>query len=83
MTGYSGFLHQLNCPSWYSWNIVESGIKHHKLTKLNKIRLSIYFSKITHLNIFSSVLWCPKNYILLPLKGFMLYLYLFVFIYVQ
>ena len=27
--GYSGFLHQLNRPPRYNWNIVESGIKHH------------------------------------------------------
>jgi len=29
----SGFLHQWNWPSWYNWNIVESGIKHHQTTK--------------------------------------------------
>ena len=28
--GYSGFLHQYIWPPWYSWNIVESGGKHHK-----------------------------------------------------
>ena len=27
-SGYSGFLHQLNWLPTYSWNIVESGIKH-------------------------------------------------------
>jgi hypothetical protein len=27
---YSGFLHQWNWPLPYSWNIVESGVKHHK-----------------------------------------------------
>jgi hypothetical protein len=27
---YSGFLHQWNWPPRYSWNIVESGVKHHK-----------------------------------------------------
>ena len=26
---FSGFLHQLNWPPWYNWNIAESGIKHH------------------------------------------------------
>ena len=26
---YSGFLNQYNWPPWYTWNIVESGIKHH------------------------------------------------------
>ena len=28
-SGYSGFLHQRNWMPWYSWNIVESGTKHH------------------------------------------------------
>ena len=27
-----GFIHQLNWPPRYNWNIVESGIKHHKPT---------------------------------------------------
>ena len=27
---YSGFLHQLNWPPWYNWNIVENGDKHDK-----------------------------------------------------
>jgi hypothetical protein len=27
---YSGFLHQWNWPPRYNWNIVESGVKHHK-----------------------------------------------------
>jgi hypothetical protein len=26
---FSGFLHQLNWPPRYNWNIVESGVKHH------------------------------------------------------
>ena len=29
-SGYSSFLHQFNWPPWYNWNIVESGVKHHK-----------------------------------------------------
>ena len=29
-SGYSGFLHQQYCPPRYSWNIVESGVKHYK-----------------------------------------------------
>ena len=28
-SGYSGFFHQQNWPSRYSWNIFESGVKHH------------------------------------------------------
>ena len=27
---FSGFLHQQNWPPWYHWNIVQSGVKHHK-----------------------------------------------------
>jgi hypothetical protein len=33
-SGYSGFLHQLNWPARYNWNIVESGVKHHQTNKL-------------------------------------------------
>ena len=29
-SGSSGFLHQYNWPPLYNWNIVESGVKHHK-----------------------------------------------------
>ena len=29
VSGYSGFLHQLNWLPQYNWNIVQSGIKHH------------------------------------------------------
>ena len=29
-SGYSGFLHQQNWLPRYNWNIVESGVKHHK-----------------------------------------------------
>jgi hypothetical protein len=28
-SGYSGFFHQLDWSPWYSWNIFESGVKHH------------------------------------------------------
>jgi len=28
---YSGFLHQKNWPPRYNWNVVESGVKYHKL----------------------------------------------------
>ena len=30
---FSSFIHQYNWPPRYNWNIVESGMKHHKLTK--------------------------------------------------
>ena len=29
-SGYTGFLHQYNWPPLYNWNIIESGVKHHK-----------------------------------------------------
>ena len=29
-SGYSGFLHQWNWQPRYNWNIVESGVEHHK-----------------------------------------------------
>jgi hypothetical protein len=29
-SGYSYFPHQYNWPPWYNWNIVESGVQHHK-----------------------------------------------------
>jgi hypothetical protein len=29
-SGSSGFIHQQNWPTWYSLNIIESGIKHHE-----------------------------------------------------
>ena len=32
-SGFSGFLHQLNWPPRYNWNIVEGGVKHLKPTK--------------------------------------------------
>ena len=31
-SGYSSFFHQYKWPPWYSWIIVESGVKHHKPT---------------------------------------------------
>ena len=31
---YSGFFHQKNWPRRYSWNIVESGVKHHNSNPL-------------------------------------------------
>jgi hypothetical protein len=37
---YSDFFHQLNWPPQYSWNIVESGIKH-----LNPYHYSSYYSR--------------------------------------
>ena len=34
-SGYPVFLHQSNWPPRYNWNIVESGVKHHKPNLLN------------------------------------------------
>jgi hypothetical protein len=49
LSGYSGFLHQQNWPSRYSWNIVESGVKHHNPNPYqnkayNLIRAYFFFS---------------------------------------
>jgi hypothetical protein len=47
---YSSFLHQYNWPPRYNWNIVESGVKHHKLTKLsNRIRNTINRGQLFHI----------------------------------
>jgi hypothetical protein len=35
--GYSGFIHQESWPLGYDWNIVQSGVKHHKLLQNNKL----------------------------------------------
>jgi hypothetical protein len=35
-SGSSGFLHQQNWPPRYSWNSVESGVKHFQTSKENK-----------------------------------------------
>jgi hypothetical protein len=54
-SGFSGFLHQYNWPPRFNWNIVESGVKHHKPTKptnqiiictVRKKRLFLYFIKV-------------------------------------
>ena len=37
LSGYSSFLQQENWPPWYSWNIVESGVKHHKPKPITKV----------------------------------------------
>ena len=49
-SGYSGFLHQLNCPPRYNWNIVESGVKHHKQNhhRITENTSSIYSNKISN-----------------------------------
>ena len=41
-SGYFSFLHQLNWPPRYNWNIVESGIKHHK-PQPTKYNLVLFF----------------------------------------
>ena len=61
-SGYSGFLHQWNGPPRHNWNIVESGVKHHKPTH--------YPSKsIILLNKYKYVLWrTSENYTVLFYK---------------
>jgi hypothetical protein len=43
-SGYLGFLHQYNWQPQYNWNIVESGITHHK-TNLN-LTIEIKFDRL-------------------------------------
>ena len=52
-SGYSGFLHQQNWPPRYNWNILESGVKHHKPWKFRNT------------NITQKLNWIPSNHILL------------------
>ena len=44
LSGYSGFLHQLNWSPWYSWNIVESGIKTKNQIKSNRDHKVVVFT---------------------------------------
>ena len=54
---YSGFLHQYNWRSWYTgnWNIVESGVEHHKPTtqqNMQDFTLLHFNSCIWHSNLY-------------------------------
>ena len=46
-SGYSGFFHQYNWPPQYSWNIVESGVKHNEANQPanqnNYVTTNLYF----------------------------------------
>ena len=52
-SGYSGFLHQLNWPPRYSWNIIGSGIKHHRHNPNLIIKWISYFVTTQILYFFS------------------------------
>jgi hypothetical protein len=56
---YSGFLHQENWSPWYNWNIVESGVKHHKPSNQPHFRIQE--------KIIIKVLW--HNNLLLTMKS--------------
>ena len=56
-SGYSGFLHQYNWPSWYNWNIVESVVKYH-IPTMSSILLHEYFNITTY---FSAMNWKYKK----------------------
>jgi len=45
---YSGFLHHWNWSPWYSWNIVESGVKTPKIIKKSSKKFSHFISNISH-----------------------------------
>ena len=49
-SGYSSFLHQYTWPPQYNWNIVESGIKHHKPTSFDLLDEPLIPSPICLLN---------------------------------
>jgi hypothetical protein len=51
--GSSGFLHQYNWPPRYSWNIVESGVKHHQT---NIYTWGVWTSKVAKYIIFYSLI---------------------------
>ena len=40
--GNYGFLHQWNWLPWYHWNIIESGVKHHKPNQTRQLHISIF-----------------------------------------
>jgi hypothetical protein len=42
------FLHQLNWPPLYNWNIVESGVKHHKPNQIVYIFFPSEYKSINH-----------------------------------
>ena len=46
-SGSSGFLHQYNWSPRYNWNIVESGVKHHKDKPNQHNREKLYKVKFT------------------------------------
>ena len=55
---YSGFLHQLNWLPRYSWNIVQSGVKHHKPKPKQKQYFSSYFPFFLNLSChWKNLLW--------------------------
>ena len=56
---YSSFLHQLNWPPRYNWNIVESGIKHHNPNP-NSIFILIYPGFLECSGYFEVKSWVPS-----------------------
>jgi hypothetical protein len=55
-SGYSGFLHHLNWSPWYSWNIVESGVKTPKLKINQSVGSENWFELVNFLG-FAFRLW--------------------------
>jgi hypothetical protein len=47
-SAYSDFIHQYNWPPRYSWNIVESGEKHHKLNQTKPYKYGINTVKVNN-----------------------------------
>ena len=59
-SGSSGFIHQQNWPTWYSWNIIESGIKHHER---NNQSLIVTYFLIVQMGFETEMRQVPEKYL--------------------
>ena len=48
-SGYPSFLHQYSWPPWYSWNIVECGVKHHNTNTMTCFQENLLTLKSMHI----------------------------------
>ena len=48
-SGYPSFLHQYSWPPWYSWNIVECGVKHHNANTMTCFQENLLTLKSMHI----------------------------------
>jgi hypothetical protein len=59
--GYSGFLHRLNWPPRYNWNMVESGVKHHTPNPIVKKTISTDGTRQYTNTVLQSQTLCSSN----------------------